>query len=291
MKRFFSIYDGFNKKYDFFALSEAKQYAGTDAGKVRLPSLTMPIVRQAPQIFYGSAFPNPKGRIDEWGEGKKQPIRIYQGASDFFLGPGEEIKVVEGLDLDFEAELAVITDAVPAGVSKAEAANYIRLLTACNDFTYRKLARSDRESGFGFVQSKPLTSFCAFGVLPSANKAMWNNGQPILGVKVTVNGEFFCEVSTVDMLYGFPELVAYCAKTRELPAGTIITSGAISTYGHGDACIAEKQRRVKMDHDMSDVDFLKVGDVVSIDFFVLDEFGKYHPKSLFGTLENKVVVR
>lgn len=46
-----------------------------------------------------------------------------------------------------------------------------------------------------------------------------------------------------------------------------------------------------MDHDMSDVDFLKVGDVVSIDFFVLDEFGKYHPKSLFGTLENKVVVR
>ncbi|WP_414861981.1 fumarylacetoacetate hydrolase family protein [Pseudomonas sp. IT-P176] len=93
------------------------------------------------------------------------------------------------------------------------------------------------------------------------------------------------------MLYSFPELVAYCAKTRKLPAGTIITSGAISTYGHGDACIAEKQRRVKMDHDMSDVDFLKVGDVVSIDFFVLDEFGKYHPKSLFGTLENKVVVR
>lgn len=163
---------GSNKHCELCALLSLDHYAKARGTKVCLPDFTGPIARQAPQIFYGSVFPNRKGRLSYQCESKKEPIRAYQGASDFFLGPGEELRVSENLDLDFEPELAVITDAVPAGVSVAEAEYHIKLLTGCNDFIYRKLVSSDRESGFGFIQSKPLTSFCGFGVLPSSNKTM-----------------------------------------------------------------------------------------------------------------------
>lgn len=207
------------------------------------------------------------------------------------MGPTEDLKAIEGLDLDFEVELAVIIDAVPLGVSVVDAGNYIKVLTACNDFTYRKLAASDRKSGFGFVQSKALTSFCAFGLLPSTSTEMWNGGRPILGARVTLNGEVFCEISTLDMLSSFPEIVAYCAKTRDLPAGTVITSGAISTNGQGDSCIAEKKYRLRMNCETCNVDFLQVEDVVKIEFFSLDRAGKFQSDSLFGPLENRVITR
>ena len=54
---------------------------------------------------------------------------IYQGGSDSFLGPRDDIPVGdEAWGIDFEAEVAVITDDVPMGVSAAAAGKHIRLL-------------------------------------------------------------------------------------------------------------------------------------------------------------------
>ena len=54
---------------------------------------------------------------------------MYQGGSDRFLGPREDIKV-DNLDygLDFEAEVAVITNDVPMGCDLATAEKSILLL-------------------------------------------------------------------------------------------------------------------------------------------------------------------
>ena len=251
--------------------------------KEGLISCIEPIVRQAPQILYGSAFPNRQQRMgiydESWG------IHVYQGASDFFLGSGEALNGVDGLDLDFEAEWAIILDTVPRGVTASEADQYIKMLTACNDFTYRKLACLDKVNGFGFVQSKPLTSFFGRGINPQKHLKLWNKGRPLAELEIRLNGILFCMITTIDMLFGFSELVAHCARTRVLPCGTIITSGSVSTRGQqpcSESCIAEKIKK-----GASDARFLVSGDEVSMEFFEVG--GEREPKSsLFGKLLNRV---
>ena len=54
---------------------------------------------------------------------------MYQGGSDAFLGPYEPIEVAdEAYGVDFEAEVAVITDDVSMGTNSENAKNHIRLL-------------------------------------------------------------------------------------------------------------------------------------------------------------------
>ena len=54
---------------------------------------------------------------------------IYMGASDAFIGSRDHIEVEsEDWGIDFEAEVVVITDDVPAGVSPEQAGEYIRLV-------------------------------------------------------------------------------------------------------------------------------------------------------------------
>ena len=67
--------------------------------------------------------------------------------------------VDEAWGLDFEAEIAVITDHVPLGTQDAQAAHHVRLLLLCNDVSLRNLTRQERNKGFGFYQSKPASAF------------------------------------------------------------------------------------------------------------------------------------
>src|SRR5581483_10431695 len=59
---------------------------------------------------------------------------MYQGGSDSFIGPHDPILAnTEEWGIDFEAEIAAITDDVPMGVAKDEAAHHIKLLMLVND--------------------------------------------------------------------------------------------------------------------------------------------------------------
>src|SRR6202051_3020220 len=54
---------------------------------------------------------------------------MYQGGSDSFLGPCDDIVFPdEAWGIDFEAEVAVITGDVPLGVTAADAVAHVRLL-------------------------------------------------------------------------------------------------------------------------------------------------------------------
>ena len=65
---------------------------------------------------------------------------MYQGGSDSFLGPRDDIPMAdEAWGIDFEAEVAVITDDVPMGVSAANAGKHIQLIMLVNDVSLRGL--------------------------------------------------------------------------------------------------------------------------------------------------------
>ena len=65
---------------------------------------------------------------------------MYQGGSDDFLGPRDDVAVPsQDYGIDFEAEVAVITGDVPMMATPEQALDGIRLLMIANDVSLRNL--------------------------------------------------------------------------------------------------------------------------------------------------------
>ena len=103
---------------------------------------------------------------------------MYQGASDDFLGPCDDIRLPsEEHGIDFEGEFAVLVDEVPMGCSTEHAMGHIKLVLQLNDISLRALAPREMKTGFGFVQAKPTTSFAPVAVTPDELGTAWHNGR------------------------------------------------------------------------------------------------------------------
>jgi fumarylacetoacetate (FAA) hydrolase len=211
---------------------------------------------------------------------------MYQGASDSFIGPEDDILAAdEAFGIDMEGEVAAITGDVPMGVLPAQAAPHIRLLMLVNDVSLRNLIPKELEKGFGFFQSKPATAFSPVAVTPDELGSHWREGKVHLPLEVTLNGELFGVPNAgVDMTFSFPELIAHAAKTRELEAGSIIGSGTVSNADRksGSACIAERRMLETIEKGKPETPFLRFGDRVRIEMKLPDG------KSVFGAIDQRV---
>src|SRR3546814_11495234 len=79
---------------------------------------------------------------------------LYQGGSDAFLGPRTPIRLAdEAWGIAFEAEVAVIVDAVPMGASREQAAAAVRLVMLVNAVRLRHLVHGTLAQGFGSFPS------------------------------------------------------------------------------------------------------------------------------------------
>lgn len=196
-----------------------------------------------------------------------QPV-MYQGMSHRFLGPAEDAPFpTEDHGIDFEAEYAVITLDVPMGVSPAEAVDRIALVTLVNDWSLRVLAPGEMRTGFGWIHAKPACSMAAFGLTPSELGDTWRDGRVCLPLTVELNGERFGSPNGSEMSYGFHELIAHAARTRDLPAGTVIGSGTVSNEDAdavGSCCISERQALEIIAGGAARTPFMRFGDEVCI---------------------------
>ncbi len=220
---------------------------------------------------------------------------MYQGGSDSFIGPWDEIVAKASWGIDLEAEVAVITDDVPMGITPQEALEKIRLVMLVNDVSLRHLIPAELAKGFGFFQSKPASSFSPIALTPDELGAAWHGGKVHLPLRVAINGRPFGQPNAgVDMQFHFGELIAHAAKTRELEAGSIIGSGTVSNkqgglYGSkienggvGYCCIAEVRMLETIETGSAQTPFLRDGDVVEI--WMEDA----HGNDLFGRIRNRV---
>jgi fumarylacetoacetate (FAA) hydrolase len=190
---------------------------------------------------------------------------MYQGASDDFLGPQEDVPLPdEALGIDFEGEFGVIVDRVTMGASPAQALNAVRLVVQLNDWSLRALGPREMKSGFGFLQAKPSTSFAPVAVTPDELGDAWRDGRVHLDLEVDWNGAPFGRPNGREMTFGFGELVAHAARTRRLGAGTIVGSGTVSNADRavGSACIAERRVVEIIDHGEPGTQFMRFGDRV-----------------------------
>jgi fumarylacetoacetate (FAA) hydrolase len=208
---------------------------------------------------------------------------IYQGGSCNFIGPTEPIRVAdESWGIDFESEVAVVTDDVPMGVSPEEARGHIKLMMLVNDVSLRNLIPGELAKGFGFFQSKTWTSFSPVAVTPDELGAAWDGGSIDLPLVTTLNGVLFGRPNArSEMAFDFPHLIAHAAKTRPLGTGTIIGSGTVANSDRtvGSSCIAERRAIETIDQGAPQTPFLSFGDRVRIE--MLDERGH----SIFGAID------
>jgi fumarylacetoacetate (FAA) hydrolase len=220
-------------------------------------------------------------------EDKLEIPLMYQGASDDFLGPCDDMPLPRESDgMDFEAELAVVMDGVPMGTPAAKALPHVKLLMLVNDASLRVLAPREMKTGFGFLQSKPSTSFAPVAVTPDELGDAWRDGRVHLSVQVDWNGERFGSPNAGQMGFGFHELIAHACRTRNLRAGAIIGSGTISNPEYrtvGSACIAERRGIEIEDHRKAFTPFMKFGDRFRI------EMRDAEGASIFGAIEQRVV--
>jgi fumarylacetoacetate (FAA) hydrolase len=211
---------------------------------------------------------------------------MYQGGSDSFIGPCDPILAGdEAWGIDFEGEVAVITDDVEMAVTPEKAAGHIKLLMLVNDVSLRNLIPAELAKNFGFFQSKPATAFSPVAVTPDELGDAWDGGRLHRPLTVTFNGkQFGAPDAGSDMTFSFPELIAHAAKTRFLGAGSIIGSGTVSNQGSklGSCCIAEQRSLETIEHGAPKTPFMKFGDRVRIEMF--DKSGA----SIFGAIDQDV---
>ncbi len=283
----------------------------------RLESLAARLESGAGEPFDETACASPLPRAYQWADGSAYVNHVelvrkargaempatfwtdplmYQGGSDTFLGPRDDIVMAdEAWGIDFEAEIVVVTDDVPMGASPADAAERIRLIMLVNDVSLRNLIPAELAKGFGFFQSKPSSAFSPVAVTPDELGRAWRDGKLHLPLLSFLNDEPFGKPDAgIDMTFDFGQLVAHAAKTRPLGAGAIIGSGTVSNKldggpgkpivegGAGYSCIAEIRMIETINDGKPSTPFMRFGDRIRIE--MRDGDGQ----SIFGSIDQSV---
>ncbi len=211
---------------------------------------------------------------------------MYQAVSAGFYGPRDPVRVPsEDHGIDLEAEVVIVTDDVPLGVSAEQAAAHIQLIGLVNDVSLRNLIPGELAKGFGFLQSKPRSALSPVFVTPDELGAAWRDEKVHLPLLTHVNGEWFgAPEAGVDMQFNFAQLLAHAARTRPLSAGTIVGSGTVANKDTslGASCFAERRTVETLESGKPITPFMSFGDTVRIE--MLDGDGH----SVFGAIEQRI---
>jgi len=260
-----------------------------DSFDLDLKSCLAPITH-GPGFYDGSAFLSHvvrarKARGDVMPESAKVTPLMYQGVSDYLLPAYAPIDLMdEKFGGDFEGEFAAITLDVPKGTPAAEAHKYIALFTMFNDITYREIVKTELETKFGFLQSKPNSAFAPLVVTPDELEGVWDGKRLSMDIEVQLNGKWFGSPNGREMNFTFGDLIAHACRTRPLAAGNIVGTGTISNESKdkGFACLTEKRFQEMIESGKMVTPWLKSGDRVTIDctlngvsiFGAIDEIAK-----------------
>ena len=211
---------------------------------------------------------------------------MYMGASDAFIGANEDVLAEsEDWGIDFEAEVVVFTDDVPAGIKAQRARQHIKLVALVNDVSLRNLIPAELAKQFGFYQSKPQTSFTPVAVTPDELGDAWDGAKLHLPLITTLNGTRIGSPNAgLDMTFDFGQLIEHAAKSRALMAGTVIGSGTVANQGSpdGSCCLAEVRCLETIANGKPSTPFMSFGDRIEIE--MKDKAGH----SIFGKIDQRI---
>lgn len=242
------------------------------------------------QWLDGSAFATHSELIQEaWNlprTGLPERPLMYQGLSNEFLPPHGEAwfpSVDDGID--FEGEYGVILGPVAMGTKAASAGQAIRLIVQINDWSLRALGPVEMATGFGWLQCKPACAVAPIAVTPDELGDGWRDHRVCLPLQIDYNDARFGAANGAEMAFGFHDLIAHAAYSRNLPAGTILGSGTVANANYaevGSSCIAERIAIEQIASGKPETPYMQDGDRVHMSVPGPDG------SALFGTISQTV---
>ncbi len=254
------------------------------------PAHALSPLPRAWQWLDGSAFATHSELIQEaWNlprTGLPERPLMYQGLSNEFLPPHGEAwfpSVDDGID--FEGEYGVILGPVAMGTKAAAAGQAIRLVVQINDWSLRALGPVEMATGFGWLQCKPACAVAPIAVTPDELGDGWRDHRVCLPLQIDYNDERFGAANGAEMAFGFNDLIAHAAYSRNLPAGTILGSGTVANANFaevGSSCIAERVAIEQIASGKPETPYMQDGDRVHMSVPGPDG------SALFGTISQTV---
>lgn len=233
---------------------------------------------------------NRQARGDKLPDDIMEAPLIYQGISHGFGAWNDPIQGQKVADLiDFEAEIAAITGAVPRGISADAATDHIRLFCLLQDTSLRRIVAPELKRTFGFLTAKPESFLGPIAVTPDELGNLWD-GKMVSGkMHVHLRGEQMGNIETgIDSPFHYGDAIAHVASTRNFEPGTIIGLGTVSNeatdqdWSIGCGCIGEYRALETIKTGKAKLEFMKPGDRLRIE--LLD----YEGNSVMGAIEQVV---
>lgn len=184
----------------------------------------------SPTNIYGIGL-NYKRHAEETGLAlPKHPV-VFMKATSSVIGPNEPIALpkcqLNGPEVDYEAELAIIIGRPAKDVAEADALQYVLGYTAANDVSARRWQKSG--GGGQWVRGKTFDTFCPLG--PRIVTSAEIDDPQDLSIAARINGETLQQSSTKDMIFPIKALISRLSQDTTLMPGTVILTGTPEGVG------------------------------------------------------------
>ncbi|MCW2995513.1 MAG: hydrolase [Conexibacter sp.] len=160
---------------------------------------------------------------------------VFQGNAHAVIGAEDDVVLpYDGVQPDWELELAVVIGRRARRVRREDALAYVAGYTIANDVTLRdRLRRADVPGGLDWLAAKNVPTFLPVG--PLFVPAIHIEDPMDLQITLQVNGIVMQDESTEDMLFDVARLVEYLSTVSELRPGDLVLTGSPAGNGahHG----------------------------------------------------------
>lgn len=166
---------------------------------------------------------NYRDHVDEVGYPLPEEPILFIKPSTAVIGPGVDIIYPSSsIQVDYEAELAVVIGRTCRNVAVRQAREYILGYTGGNDVTARDLQRKDGQ----WTRAKSFDTFLPLGPYIITDLEPGN-----LSVELRLNGETRQSSSTANLIFDVFTLVSFISGVMTLNPGDVIMTGTPSGIG------------------------------------------------------------
>ncbi len=227
------------------------------------------------QWVQGCAYPSHGERVPAAAPWARCPRQL---PSDAFARPSASLALPEEAPpLDFAAGLAVVCGDVARGAGSDLAREGVRLVMLS-----LSLGEADAAAGGAVCPRTLATAFSPVAATPDELGDAWRGARVFHALQVLLNGRRFglCETGP-EMAPDFGTLLARLAGLRDVAAGSIVGSGAVSNAeeARGFCSLAEKRAVEALRDGAAGTAWLGAGDSLSVDMKGRDG------ASVFGAIE------
>ncbi|CAA9364499.1 MAG: Fumarylacetoacetate hydrolase family protein [uncultured Nocardioidaceae bacterium] len=187
-------------------------------------TLALPLPHPGKVICCGLNYAD---HVVETGRDLPSHPTLFAKYADTLIGPGEDIVLPHGLEVDWEAELAVVVGETIRGVDVEQARAAIAGYTVANDISVRDWQRRTLQ----WFQGKAWDRTTPVGPVVVTPDEL----DPVAGLDVVcrINGEERQRASTGTLVFDSATLLAYISTFTTLRAGDLVLTGTPGGVGMG----------------------------------------------------------